>query len=278
MDLSGLDNPPEPASAVDALFGWIPKGRQWAPSLRYLLRRARVLEALRSVSGSNLLEVGCGGGTLLIELSKRGFTCTGLETSAEAISLARDLVEDSGSRVRLVGAPSVSWDENFDVVGAFDVLEHIDDDAAAVGQWVSWMKPGGKLVVTVPAHPGRWGPGDVWAGHYRRYARTQLVNLIQAHGLEVDHVECYGFPLANLSEFFGAWYYRRELDHRSMTNGSTRQRANDRSGIDRKAYQRAFPALNSLLGRALLWGALNLQAITVRTNWGSGYLLVARKR
>lgn len=276
--MSHLGTSSRAASAVDALLGWIPSGGQWAPSIRYLLRRARILEALPSPCTQNLLEVGCGGGTLLIELSELGLDCTGLEASAQAIGLARELVEDSGRAVRLVQSPETSWSENFDIVSAFDVLEHIEDDAGALRQWISWIKPGGNLLLTVPAHPSRWSMGDVWAGHYRRYARKQLLDLMRDQGLQIEHVECYGFPVANLTEFFGAWHYRRDLRRRTATGCAGRESGNQMSGIDRKAYRRALPVLKSLPGRAVLYGALKLQALTAHTDWGSGYLLVARKQ
>src|SRR3546814_13621988 len=67
------------------------------------------------------------------------------------------------------------WQSTFNMVCAFDVLEHIEDDRLAIQEWIRWLAPNGKMILSVPAHRSRWGAGDVWAGHYRRYDRNDVV-------------------------------------------------------------------------------------------------------
>lgn len=72
----------------------------------------------------------------------------------------------------------------FHLVTCLDVLEHVDDDAAAMRELARVVAPGGFLLVTVPAHPHLWSAHDVRAGHRRRYTRDALAALAEAAGLE----------------------------------------------------------------------------------------------
>src|SRR3546814_10271932 len=75
------------------------------------------------------------------------------------------------------------------MVCAFDVLEHIEDDRLAIQEWIRWLAPNGKTILSVPAHRSRWGAGDVWAGHYRRYDRNDVEQLLVSCGMEVRSEE-----------------------------------------------------------------------------------------
>src|SRR3546814_7757828 len=97
------------------------------------------------------------------------------------------------------------------MVCAFDVLEHIEDDRLAIQEWIRWLAPNGKMILSVPAHRSRWGAGDVWAGHYRRYDRNDVEQLLVSCGMEVEHLECYGFPLANATELLRSEEHTSEL-------------------------------------------------------------------
>jgi SAM-dependent methyltransferase len=86
------------------------------------------------------------------------------------------------------------------LVCAFEVLEHIEDDEAAVAEWVEMIKPGGSLLLSVPAYSRRFAPMDVMAGHFRRYDPGQLARIFTQFGL-VDVTErFYSWPLGYLLE------------------------------------------------------------------------------
>lgn len=274
--VAGTPGVAQPAR-IDPLLGWIPDKSNWAPSLRYLLRRRRVL-ALCHHFGPNLLEVGCGAGTLLIELSHMGFNCTGLETSSLANDLARQFVAESQEPVQIKDGPESSWRHEFDTVLALDVMEHIQNDAEAMQRWAFWLRKPGCLLLTVPAHPSRWGAGDEWAGHFRRYTSARLKDLVRSSGLEILHFECYGFPLANLTELAGEFYYRRELKIRAQNDAGGREYGNARSGIKRDAVTRFSPFIHSAVGRKLIQIADWAQDFTSDREWGSGFLIMAQKK
>jgi SAM-dependent methyltransferase len=96
------------------------------------------------------------------------------------------------ARRRLKGVPLVQMDarslgveEAFDVIGAFDVLEHIDRDEEALRAMLEALRPGGGLVVTVPQHRWLWSEADAFAGHARRYTRGELTQRMLDAGFEL---------------------------------------------------------------------------------------------
>jgi len=247
----------------------------WTPPIRYLLRRARILALAKKLPNGNLLEIGCGAGTLLCDFSRLGFKATGLETSEHALAMAREIAALDGGQHQIASEAQDSWTSTFDVVCAFDVLEHIENDAAAIDKWTTWAASGGTLLLSVPAHQQRWGAGDIWAGHWRRYERSTLVNLLESHGLSITHLECYGFPLANLTEWVGESTYQKMLDERGSFS---KQMATDSSGIDRRSYSRLSRIIASGPGRLAMRAAMAAQVAAQNTDLGSGYLIAARKR
>ncbi|MBA3233926.1 MAG: class I SAM-dependent methyltransferase [Propionibacteriales bacterium] len=76
-------------------------------------------------------------------------------------------------------------DKTFDRVGAFDVIEHCEPEAQALGELVRVLKPGGRLLMSVPAYQWAWSDHDVMAGHHRRYTRARLLDAVERAGLVV---------------------------------------------------------------------------------------------
>ncbi|KAA2284928.1 class I SAM-dependent methyltransferase [Arenimonas fontis] len=262
------------AARWSPLFGLVAPSIGWVPPIRYLLRRRRILRLLGNRPPMRMVEVGCGGGALLTDFSRAGHEVTGVESSPRALALARAVAQASGVSQRLLAQPDECWEERFDIACAFDVLEHIEDDGAAIDQWLSWVRPGGLLCLSVPAHRRSWSAGDEWAGHYRRYDRQDLLGLLAARGLRIEHFECYGFPLANLTEWVGVRTYRRLLAERSAD--VSRKDATAGSGVDHRDTG-LFRRLDTFPGRLGLRAAMLLQAAFARTDLGSGYLVLASK-
>ena len=88
-------------------------------------------------------------------------------------------------------AEDLPFADEFDVVGAFDVLEHIEDDHGALRALARAARPGGGVVVAVPQHPWLWAAADVASGHHRRYRRRELVSAAAAAGLDVVRVTSF---------------------------------------------------------------------------------------
>ena len=158
------------------------------------------------------------------------------------------------------------------------MLEHIEDDAGALKNWASWLKPGGTLLLSVPARMKLWTAGDEWAGHFRRYERSQLIDLLQASGFEIEIFECYGFPLTNITERVSAVGLSQTHPSPARLRRARPQANNDRSGIDRRPHMRLYPLLKSLPGRLAIRFFLGTQKLFLNKDWGSGYILRARRR
>jgi SAM-dependent methyltransferase len=99
-------------------------------------------------------------------------------------------------------------DGAFDVVSAFDVVEHCDDESLALSELARVLAPAGRLLVSVPAYQWAWSHHDVRAGHYRRYTRSRLVSLVERAGLVVER-STYAF--ATVFAFFVAERAARRL-------------------------------------------------------------------
>ncbi|MFT7601316.1 MAG: SAM-dependent methyltransferase [Acidimicrobiales bacterium] len=88
----------------------------------------------------------------------------------------------------------------FDLVCAFEVIEHIEDHHAVAKQWAGLIRPGGHLLLSAPADSGRYGPWDRAAGHFRRYDRVDAEALVEAAGLDELDLRHYGYPVGNVLE------------------------------------------------------------------------------
>lgn len=158
--------------ALEDRYWWFVSRRRLA---RALLRR------FAPPQGS-LLDLGCGTGALLTELSSSHPT-VGIDFSTDALVFCTE----RGLRQVLLGdaqaMPFVGG--TFDAVVSLDTLEHVPDDAAAIREVARVLKPGGVVVINVPAFRFLWGPHDLALMHYRRYTKAELRAVLEASGLKV---------------------------------------------------------------------------------------------
>lgn len=138
-----------------------------------------------------VLEIGCGTGYTLGALrnSLPRAELTGTELFEEGLSVARTRWDSV--RLLQADARALPFGSEFDLVGAFDVLEHIDDDAAALSETRRVLRPGGGIIVTVPQHRWLWSDADDYAHHQRRYSRSELTSRIEAAGFTVRMVTSF---------------------------------------------------------------------------------------
>jgi SAM-dependent methyltransferase len=171
--------------------------RHWWYRARREVLAALIRREARPPERANILEIGCGTGHNLAMLGSFG-TVDALELDEEARGLAEQRLGRSVMSAPLPELAGVA-DRHYDLIGAFDVIEHIDDDAAAVASIAAKLKPGGKFVMTVPAHPWMWSAHDVVNHHKRRYSKRALKALILGSPLKLGKVGYFNsllFPLA----------------------------------------------------------------------------------
>ena len=102
----------------------------------------------------------------------------------------------------------------FDLVCALDVLEHIENDRAGLGELCRVSAPGAVLLLSVPLHPAHWTAFDDWVGHWRRYEPAELLRLLQSHGLRVRQSAAYGMqPRSSRLLDYGRWWLTHHPQH-----------------------------------------------------------------
>jgi len=155
---------------------------------------------------------------------------TGIEPDERSRATAQDRLGPE-SRV-LATVEALDAAEQFDVVCAFEVLEHIDDDSGALRSWVEHLRPGGRLLLSVPAHAKRYAAADELVGHLRRYGRAELEQLLTGAGLHVEHVDGTGFGLGHALE-----WGRNRLAARRLRTDQAPTSAAERSATSGRTFQ-----------------------------------------
>ena len=138
-----------------------------------------------------LLDIGAGVGEFTTRMSARGHYVLGVEPDPAQCEVIRSHGLHCVQSVAELRAAS------FDGAYSLNVLEHIEDDAAALRSWVGALKPGGRIVLYVPAFPVLYSAMDRAVGHYRRYTRASLERVSQQAGLTVlrsGYADSLGFP------------------------------------------------------------------------------------
>lgn len=174
-------------------------------ALRYEVIRS-VLDAHRIRS---LVEVGPGMGAMAWRIGTdreyHGYEPDG-RSFAVAAQRLRGLPNANLYNQPLPVEPTLS----VDALVAFEVLEHLEDDASALARWTKWIRPGGLVLLSVPAHQHRFGPWDEAVGHFRRYGKSELAAKLEAAGLVEGEVRAYGMPAGYVLE----WVRQRVLARR----------------------------------------------------------------
>jgi SAM-dependent methyltransferase/glycosyltransferase involved in cell wall biosynthesis len=163
------------------------------------LRYDLVRRMLPAGGVTDVLEIGCGQGALGARLAQR-YRYLGVEPDNTSWAVAQRRISAVGrGEVRNVPVDALG-DERFDLVCAFEVLEHLEDDTTALKEWAARLRPGGWLMLSVPAHQRRFGPWDELVGHFRRYDPPALAALLANCGFGEIAIRQYGFPLGFMLE------------------------------------------------------------------------------
>jgi SAM-dependent methyltransferase len=244
----------------------------WLPMPRYKLRKDLVKRILdrESLSGKTCLEFGYGAGDMLLLYASLGLDAFGFDISESAFEIARFRIEKHPSlrgKIRLAQDKTEVYERRYDYIMAFEVLEHIEDDLYCLKEWWNILNEHGKLLISVPAHRSKWGGSDVVVGHYRRYERAGMTNLLMRGGFKIQYFWNYAYPLSILLDVF----QRTALE--GPEQGLTKEELSKLSGIKRKrSLFNRFVSSDFFLAPFLV-----LQQCFLEKDLSSAFLVVAEK-
>jgi SAM-dependent methyltransferase len=203
---------------------------------------------------ARILEIGCGTGHNVPMLRAFGTVdATELDDAAREVATARlgiDIV--SASLPELDGIA----ERHYDLVAILDVIEHVEDDRAGLTAIARRLRPGGSVLITVPAHQWMWSAHDTLNHHYRRYSKKRLAALVAGAGLELQRISYFNsllFPLAIAAQLAS-----------KATGGKGGDNKRPPRGVNR-LFDRLFGVEAYLLGRIPLPPGLSLVAVARAT-------------
>ena len=146
----------------------------------------------------SFFEVGCGTGFVLEGIREKfpGTRLAGSDIFVDGLVFAKARLP--GAELYQMDARSIPFEGEFDVVGAFDVLEHLVEDNRALAQMFNATRAGGGLLVTVPQHRYLWSASDEHAMHQRRYSSAELRKKVETAGFQIERITSFNsllFPL-----------------------------------------------------------------------------------
>jgi SAM-dependent methyltransferase len=238
-------------------------------SARGSLRWAVVEPLLAGLRPATVLEIGCGQGAVGARIARHA-TYTGVEPDDASAELAASRVQPRGGTILHGDVGVLPWGVTYDVVCAFEVLEHMEDDADALARWVKHVRRGGHVVLSVPEDPTRFGPADVHVGHYRRYTEDSLRGVLAGAGLDDVRLTHYGWPVGYLLEAASHRSARRDLRAENDPEAEPPSRRAVGSGGWRQP--------GALAGRVVALAATPFASVqSRRPDKGTGLVAVARR-
>jgi len=207
----------------------------------------------------SFLEIGCGTGYVLSGISKLypHSTLYGSEIFVAGLNFAAARVPSVN--LMQMDARNIPFQEEFDVIGAFDVLEHVQEDERVLQQMHVALKPNGLILLTVPQHAWLWSRADEYACHVRRYSREDLHKKIEMAGFEIIRATSF------VTTLLPAMVVSRFIQSKRSAHA-----------FDATAELKIKPSLNSLFFKIL-----RIELELIKRGWdfpiGGSRLVIARK-
>jgi SAM-dependent methyltransferase len=216
---------------------------------------------------TEVLEIGCGQGAFAVRLAQR-YTYLGLEPDATSFAVAQRRIKEMGGRGEVRNIALAELDAgSFDMVCAFEVLEHIENDEAALVEWTTRLRPGGWLLLSMPANQSRYGPFDELVGHFRRYDTAGLTAMLTRIGFTDVEVRQFGVPLGFILEAG-----RNVIGRRRLAKAASVSVAERTAGSGR-----VLQPSSGMRGSATRWGTAPFRLMQrAFPNVGTGLVVRAR--
>jgi len=239
---------------------------------RFLFRRYELLKRVKG--GEHFLEIGPGRLLLSVDLLRHFRRGTLIDFSPRTTEIYEALEASARNRLTLMVADfmDVRLETSFDVVVACEVLEHIENEEAFLGKIAGLLKIGGRMILSVPARKSLWAVDDEMAGHFRRYEKTEIVQLLSMNGFRPKEVISYGFPFVNLSRtarvMLARWQYAEK------SRWSKNQRTKDSGSMLRGPL---ITSLGFFVNPVTVRPLCLFSSMFNSRDWSDGYLVISEK-
>ena len=183
---------------------------------KLVLRESAVSDMSRDWLPGKFVEMGAGTGHMATLFARRGFHGVCHDLSDTSRMIMRRTFNEVPSAIQVADDISELPDSAFEYLFAFEVLEHIERDLDVLRDWLRVLRPGGKVLMSVPAHAAKYGRSDELVGHVRRYERKQLRDLLAQAGIGDVQIINYGFPVTEATRIIGNWLVRNDLNYETL--------------------------------------------------------------
>ena len=238
---------------------------------KLVLREACIDDVSRDWAPGAFLEMGAGTGQMTRLFLDRGFHGACYDLGDDSRDMARGRLAGYGKLIAVVDDVATLTPSSFDYLFAFEVLEHIKDDAAALAAWSQFVRPGGMALISVPAHARKYGRSDEIVGHVRRYEKQQLRALLEQAGFADVRIVNYGFPITELTRAVSNRLVKSDRSYDGLS-------PTERSIRSAQAKPRAVKRVLSLFSGNLVLPFVVVQRWFYGMDLGDGYVATAVRR
>ncbi|ODV27250.1 MAG: SAM-binding motif [Rhodanobacter sp. SCN 68-63] len=236
---------------------------------KLVLRESCVDDVSATWRPGRFVEMGAGTGHMAERFLRKGFEGTCHDLSEVSRSMMRRRFRDLGLG-EVVDSLGGLEPEGADYLLAFEVLEHIENDREVLKQWLHYLRPGGRILVSVPAHQRKFGRSDELVGHVRRYERAQLKDLLSDAGLVDVELFNYGFPVTELTRRLSNRIVLGDKSYDTMTPV-------ERSMLSAQAKPRRISRILSVVSGRVVSPFCAIQRMFYRWDLGDGLVASAVK-
>jgi SAM-dependent methyltransferase len=238
---------------------------------KLILRESCINDISRTWPSGPFVEMGAGTGHMTRLFLERGFSGVCHDLGEDSRDMLRANLAFAGDRMSVVNSLTELPDATFDYLLAFEVLEHIEPDLEVLRGWMRHLKPGGRVLISVPAHQRKFGRSDELVGHVRRYEKNALRTLLASAGVEDIRIVNYGFPITELTRRLSNRLVRDDLSYEGLT---PEQRSIRSAQVKPRAINRAL----SLVSGHVFSPFRIVQRWFYRYDLGDGYVACGVKR
>jgi 2-polyprenyl-3-methyl-5-hydroxy-6-metoxy-1,4-benzoquinol methylase len=245
--------------------------KKWSSTPKHIMRKKCIEYVIKQWNSANFIEVGAGTGDVTTIFLNKGYYGKCYDLGVENRQVLKNNLIKYNNQVEVIDNLESINGLQFDYLFAFEVLEHIKNDVDILKKWSSFLKLGGKILISVPAHMRKYSKDDEFVGHIRRYEKIEIIQLLKQAGYKDITVLNYGFPLGNVTRIVSNVIQGTKKTH---CNYSLEEKS-IKSGIERNPITNK---LSFLFNEITLMPFILIQKIFFQKDWGDGYVVYAEKK